>query len=478
MLKNKVIVVFSSHLSNDENFKFIKHVNDTIGCKHEVFCYKNKNEFSLPEVYNRALEEYKDSSAIFVFLHNDVIFKTMKWGKVLLNHFNYSEYGIIGLAGTTFLDANSCWWSDRSKMYGIVEHSDGIKDWVSEYSPPINGIQPVVVTDGVFMAIDPDKIIHKFDETYKGYHLYDLSLCLPNYNDCVNIGVITNIRILHKSMGITNQSWEDNRKQFAEQYKDVLPIKHISEDKLKVLICCQYFNSYTGSEMSNYELSKALVKLGCDVTVISSVVGEPLYSKAKKNGVKVYSYVNLPNYILDQEGKFNFIKNEAEFDIIHINHKPIGNLMLQLYPNTPAVMHVRSEVIPIFEEPIIHPQIKKYISIRNSVSEYIKTFGISEEQIVKIDNPFDTTRFNMNYSNIKMIEKEKEIVLFVGSIDHLRTTMIFDLITETRNNNQILWVIGDDRNKIMENIGDSHVKYFGVKSNVEEYIKQIGRAHV
>jgi hypothetical protein len=39
------------------------------------------------------------------------------------------------------------------------------------------------------------------------------------------------------------------------------------------------------------------------------MVGNPLYEKAIKNGVKVVSINNVPNYRLDQEGKFNFIKS-------------------------------------------------------------------------------------------------------------------------------------------------------------------------
>ena len=174
-----------------------------------------------------------------------------------------------------------------------------------------------------------------------------MPFCVDNYLDGCNVGVITSIRVLHESVGETDPDWEANRQRFVKDYE--LPIRHVSEDKLRVLICCQFFKNYTGSEVSNYELSRELVKLGCDVTVISSMVGEPLASKAKKNGVKVYSFGNLPNHNLDNEGQFKFFKNEKEFDIIHINHKPIGDIVLQLYPNTPAVMHVRSEVIPTFE---------------------------------------------------------------------------------------------------------------------------------
>jgi glycosyltransferase involved in cell wall biosynthesis len=268
---------------------------------------------------------------------------------------------------------------------------------------------------------------------------------------------------------MTNEQWETNRMQFEKKYNDELPIRYVSEDKLRVLICCQYFKNYTGSEVSNYELSRELVKLGCDVTLISSVVGDPLHKKALANGVRVCSYSNLPNYVLDQEGKFHFVKNEREFDIIHINHKPIGELMLGLYPNTPAVMHVRSEVIPIFEVPIINPAIKRYISIRDSITDYIKTFGITDDKIVTIDNPFDVKRFNTNYAPVK---NPKEVILFIGTLDHLRKNILLDLVETTKTNNQELQIIGADNSNYANLLVGDHVKYLGVKANVEEYIKR------
>jgi hypothetical protein len=469
-MKNNIVVVFSSHLSEEENQKFINHVHQTIGAKHKVVCYPNFGEFSLASIYNDALKTHVEDDCVFVFCHNDMIYKTKNWGKVLLNQFNHSDYDIIGVAGTTYIPVSGMWWEDRSKMYGIVEHTDGNTSWVSEYSPQFNGVKSTLMIDGLFMGVDPENIVKGFNENYGKFHFYDISFCVDNYLEDVNIGVTTSIRVLHKSVGQTNQSWEDNRQKFAGEYK--LPLRHVSEGKLRVLLCCQFFKNYTGSEMSNYELSKELVKQGCDVTIISSMVGDPLHRKALVNGVRVYSYTNLPNYVLDQEGKFHFIKNEMEFDIIHINHKPIGELILGLYPNTPAVMHVRSEVIPVFEEPIINPLIKRYISIRDSITDYIKTFGITEDKIVVIDNPFDIQRFNTNYV-YQPLKSVKEIVLFIGTLDHLRAQIIADLIEMTVVNNQILQIIGADNNNYAHLFtGFEHVKYLGVKSNVEEYIKK------
>lgn len=466
-MKNNIVVVFSSHLSEEENQKFIKHIGETIGTKHKVVCYPNYNQFSLPQIYNNAIKEHRVDDCIFVMCHNDIVIKTKNWGKLLLNHYNFTDYGIIGVAGSTFIPESGMWWGDRSKMYGIVEHTNGISEWVNEYSNPINGVQPTLMIDGLFMSFDPDKIKAGFNENYGLFHFYDLPFCIDNYVQNVNVGVITSIRILHKSVGQTNQSWEDNRKKFISEYS--LPMKHVSEDKLKVLICCQFFKNYTGSEVSNYELSRELVKLGCDVTIISSVVGEPLLSKAVKNGVKVYSYYNLPNYVLDREQKFHFVKNQKEFDIIHINHKPIGELILNLYPNTPAVMHVRSEVIPIFEEPIINPAVKRYISIRESITDYMTTFGVPSDRITLIDNPFDYKRFNCDF---KPVKNEKEVVLFIGTLDHLRKNILLDLVKTTKENNQVLWIIGADNGGYVETLSADHVKYLGVKSNVEDFIKK------
>ena len=149
--KDKIIVIFSSHLGNEKNNKFINHINNTIGVKHDTVCYQNYNEFSLAEIYNKAIIKYHDNNIIMVFCHPDIIIKTKNWGKILLNHFNYTNYGIIGVAGSTFIPESGMWWEDRSKMCGIVEHSNELNTWVSEYSNEFNGVKPTINIDGLFI---------------------------------------------------------------------------------------------------------------------------------------------------------------------------------------------------------------------------------------------------------------------------------------------------------------------------------------
>jgi hypothetical protein len=234
MKKNKIKIIYSSHLSEEENGKFEDQVNSSIGVDHSIHLYPNFNEFSLPEVYNRAIEEHKSEDSILVFSHNDLAFDTPNWGKKLLLHFNNpnTDYQIIGVAGAVEIHEHGCWWQTASgtnmnvgKMVGIVNHFNGIRKWESRYSPKqYVGVKPVVLIDGVFMAVDPMEITTKFDESYKGFHMYDVSFCIPNYLDGCNVGVVTDIRVTHMSIGETNDEWDLNRQQFAEQYKADLPI--------------------------------------------------------------------------------------------------------------------------------------------------------------------------------------------------------------------------------------------------------------
>ena len=69
MKKSKIIVVYSTHHNENENNEFINHIHDTIGkIDHEVIDTHNNNEFSLSELYNKAMRYNVDPKAIFCFL--------------------------------------------------------------------------------------------------------------------------------------------------------------------------------------------------------------------------------------------------------------------------------------------------------------------------------------------------------------------------------------------------------------------------
>ena len=80
----------------------------------------------MAQVYNEILSEAKTD--IVLLCHDDIYFDTPAWYSKLLKHFEKTDFGIIGMAGTTTMPASGMWWEDRKKMVGIVNHEkDGKK---------------------------------------------------------------------------------------------------------------------------------------------------------------------------------------------------------------------------------------------------------------------------------------------------------------------------------------------------------------
>lgn len=441
----------------------------------------NNGEKNLSQVYNEIINE--SIYDIVVLCHDDIYFDTNNWSSKLIKQFDRNpEFGIIGMAGTTHMPSSGMWWEDRTKMYGIVNHENDGKKWESKYSESLqNSIKEVVVVDGVFIAIDKNKIKETFDESVEGFHMYDINFCFRNFISGVKIGVITNIRLTHKSIGMTNNQWDKNRIIFSEKYQDKLPAKvTFKEDStIKVLIACLFFQRFTGSEMYVFELSKQLVKNNCDVTIVASETNGPLVLMANKLGIKVKNIKETPGYKLG-DGKWmvmtdkgpqpsvpnNFYQVDVpHFDIIHCQHKPIVDMMNMLYPTIDKICTIHSEVIEV-ENPVIHPSIKKYIAIRPEIKEHItNNFEISEDFVEVIYNPIDDTKFFDKKIN------SENYILFVGSIDYLRKNTIFDLVEVSKSQGKELWLVGENKSDYLSLLLEyKHVKHFGPTPDVEKYI--------
>jgi len=192
--------------------------------KVEVIPFENPGTHSLSEAYNIILE--KATNDIVVLCHDDLYFEKKNWGNKLLKHFKRNpEYGILGVAGTKFFPKSARWWEINTEMLGIVNHQQGDKKWTSKYSESKGSkLDDSIIVDGLFIAINKNKIKHNFDERFDGFHFYDLGFCFKNYIENVKIGVLYDIRITHLSIGQTNQKWESNRLKFLTFYEDKLPI--------------------------------------------------------------------------------------------------------------------------------------------------------------------------------------------------------------------------------------------------------------
>ena len=447
----------------------------------EVIEKINNGDKSLSEVYNEILSESK--SEIVILCHDDIYFDTPAWYSKILRNFEKNDYGILGVAGTPHLPQSGLWWEERRKMLGIVNHESGGKKWESRYSPNQgNDIREVAIVDGVFIGVHKQRIKKNFVEDFKGFHFYDLPFCVENYLEGVKIGVFTNIRITHKSIGQTNQQWEDNRQIFVKKYKNNLPIKIPFDPKRKmnVLISCMFFRTFTGSEVYVYELAKALQKENCQVTVLSQI-GGPLTDLARKDGIKCLSFEESPGFkmgdgkwqVMGPDGKLELSKpttlykiGEVDFDIISIQHKPVVERIINLYPNIDKIATIHSEVIEL-EDPIIHDSIKRYVAIRPEIKDHlINKFEIPEDKIYVIYNPVDKSKFPTLPKN------EGGYILFVGTMDYLRELAIKDAADYAFSLGKELWLVGEDKSIYLKSyLENPIIKHFPPTWNLKPFIE-------
>jgi glycosyltransferase involved in cell wall biosynthesis len=478
-----VSIVYCTRQTNPEHKE---HLIKSSGLhKHvEVIEIVNNGE-SLTSAYNRGLNQAKYD--IIVFCHDDLTMESKQWGNKLAKLFDKNpEYGIIGVAGSKYMPISGQWWENRSKMYGKVKHTHEGKSWLSEYSGDLGqNLEEVVVVDGVWFAVHKNRIKKNFNENVQGFHFYDVTFAFENFLERVKVGVTTMIRVNHFSIGMTNEAWEKNRVDFSENFKEHLPAntkKTLGKgQKLKVLLGCLSFKNLTGSELYIFELAKQLIKNNCDVYICSSIGGQ-LEKEAKKLGIKLFQLQEPPSFKLG-DGKWQlktqngytpsqpntlYKINNLEFDIIHLNHKPVTEHLIRLFPNTPVICSIHSEIISL-EEPVISDQIKKYIAIRPEIKEFlIDKFNIPEEKVEVIFNPIDSNRFKVKKNN-----QIYNRVLFVGTIDYLRKNAINDLIETTKSENKELWLVGKLNGISLSDLNmGPHVKHFEPTHNIESYIHQ------
>jgi len=217
-----ITIGFSTRKDNPE---YIKHLQKMFSHpKVQIIQKINNGEKSLTKVYNEILEESKFNYV--VLLHDDLILETKNLVPKIIKMFDKnSEYGVIGIAGTTDL-IDGRWWTLKESMNGIVTHASEGKIWTNKYSEHQGeSIKEMVVLDGLFLMINKDKIKHNFDEEFDGFHLYDVSFCFSNYIDGVKIGLTTQFKVTHKSVGMVNEKWEQNKLKFEEKFKTYLPVR-------------------------------------------------------------------------------------------------------------------------------------------------------------------------------------------------------------------------------------------------------------
>ena len=225
-MEDSISVVICSRDNKELKEKLLEHIKETCGCNVHTYFMYNPDGVGLSEIYNTMLSKEKNENAITVFMHDDIEFLKKGWGGEVLRLFNENEdYGIIGVAGSAEFDSNATWWQ-YDKKYGQVLHRHNGKSWLTAFSPLLDkDLQEVCVIDGLFMAVHRDRITQQFDQTKK-FDFYDISFCLDNFLDGkTKIGVTTNIRLAHNSIGQMRDGWYTAREEVNKKYENDYPIE-------------------------------------------------------------------------------------------------------------------------------------------------------------------------------------------------------------------------------------------------------------
>lgn len=210
-------------------------LSNTALCSLDIMWVLNQNSTPLTMIYKDQLSKL-DKNDIVVFIHDDIEFTRKGWGVELMRMFEENEkYGVIGVAGSDYFDANAAWWNYKGHLYGQVIHCNGNNSWLSEYSPLYeHDLEEVVVIDGIFIAVNKNRVSQTFDDKIIGFNFYDIDFCLNNVlDDEFKIGVTTKIRVKHKSMGQLSNEWYYNKEIVNEKYEEFYPIQVLEKNKPK-----------------------------------------------------------------------------------------------------------------------------------------------------------------------------------------------------------------------------------------------------
>lgn len=226
--EDELVVAFSTRKEEKDFGPLIETIQKAAGCRVKVFAVINPNGVSLTKAYNEVIRQHPDNR-YFIFMHDDIEPLTVGWGKKIVDIFKRNEgFGIIGVAGSKDYEKEGGWWQ-FGNLLGQVEHRKDGNSWLTSFSPYFKeDLQEACVVDGLFIALDRGRTDEMFDETVSGFNFYDIDFCLSNFTKkkC-RIGVTTQIRLAHESVGMVKPEWVVNHKITGEKFNEFLPIRNL-----------------------------------------------------------------------------------------------------------------------------------------------------------------------------------------------------------------------------------------------------------
>jgi glycosyltransferase involved in cell wall biosynthesis len=202
-------------------------VEQTIGVPYEIVAIDNsQGKYGICEAYNvgAAQAHYE----LLCFMHEDIRFHTIGWGKVVASNLTDPTIGVLGITGGRYQVASpAAWWGCgltlcRENVLNVFP--DGHKE-MDLRNPEAEVIADVAVVDGLWMC-SRKEVWQKYpfdSSTFTEFHFYDVDYCTEIYKHGLRVCVSFELLVEHHSRGSVNTSWLHNAMKYEQKRKGQLP---------------------------------------------------------------------------------------------------------------------------------------------------------------------------------------------------------------------------------------------------------------
>lgn len=248
-----------------------QNIEQTIGETYETVCVDSTARgLSIFEAYNQGVQQAKGE--YLVFMHDDIVFRTQNWGRIISQSLEDKKTGIVGVLGGHIIDETSYSWTSSGYYSGQVIQVKNGQQTLFNHNESGFGNE-VVALDGMFLAARKElfdrQMLNWDSKTYKGFHFYDLDICMQAVTQGYKVQVVP-ILLEHHSMGAFNQMFYDNCKLFHQKWDSRLPIhspaitpamQKIAYQRAIDKICAQGKTIATHNQLMNRTAYKLITKL-------------------------------------------------------------------------------------------------------------------------------------------------------------------------------------------------------------------------
>lgn len=234
------LIICSKYPSTSK--ELIRNISETVGCEYEIVHIDNsQGQYSIFQAYNKGVS--LSHGDVLCFMHEDLRFNTNGWGKKVGQYLQDTGIGLLGVAGVKAVPVKG-----DARMGGYFYNFILNRFYTLEMNPrsvverrqaPLTGtLTECAVIDGVWFCM-PKTIAEKvrFDEeTYKGFHLYDLDISMQVQMTGRKVMICNDILIEHDSIGLFNRQFAHNLELFCEKWKNELPLQRgieLSQKQMK-----------------------------------------------------------------------------------------------------------------------------------------------------------------------------------------------------------------------------------------------------